>query len=82
MGKGARIKAVRAEEQAKPKIINTIAINMLNNGGVNVSGPITEPLLVIDVLGKALNALSAFYAQKGTQAHPIIQPGSGLLLPK
>ena len=80
MGEAQRLKAIRAEERKKPEIINTIAINLLSDGGVNVSGPIQNPMLVIDVLGKALNALSQYYTQE--QNNRIVKPGNGLILPR
>lgn len=81
MGKAARIKAIRADEKAKPTIVNTISFNMLSDGGVNVSGPIQEPRLVIDILGKAFNALSQYYAQEAQKSQSIIKPVNGLILP-
>ena len=81
MGKAQRLKAVRAEERKKPEVINTIAINLLSDGGVNVSGPIQNPVVVIDVLGRALNALSQYYAQEHNKQNRIVKPQNGLILP-
>ena len=78
MGKAQRLKAIRADE--KPEILSTIAINLLSDGGVNVSGPIHDPRLVINVLGKALNALSQYYVQEQGKAK-IVKPQSSLILP-
>lgn len=81
MGKAQRLKSIRAEERKKPEVINSITINMLSDGGVNVSGPIQNPLLVIDVLGKALNALFQYYVQENAKQNRIVKPSQGLILP-
>ena len=83
MGKAARIKAERQEEQQEqgPRVLNTINFNILSDGHVNVSGPITNPVFVMHILSKGLNALAVYYAQEQEKASPIIQPQPGIVLP-
>jgi len=81
MGKGMRLKEERKATALQPMIVNTISINMLSNGGVNVSGPITDPILVLSVFSKAFNALAVHYAQERDKQNKIVVPTSGLILP-
>lgn len=76
------MKAERAEEVKQPKVLNSITLNMLDNGHVSVSGPIQDPVLVIDVVGKALNALTAYYMQEKMKDQRIVKPAPGLILPR
>ena len=82
MGKGQRLKAVRQEEQ-KPQIIGTIAINLMSDGNVNVSGPITDPGTVGTAIGQAIHALIVWHAQEAKKGNEkrIVTPGVGLILP-
>lgn len=80
MGKGTRLKAIRKEEKALPTVINTVAFNMLDNGQVSVTGPITDPALLCDVLSKGFRGLSLFYGQQGGKPR-IVMPKSDLILP-
>ncbi len=79
MGKVQRIKEEKKEAQQKPTIINTISINLLSDGQVNVSGPIQNPIAIMGILGQAMGVLSRFYAQEA--ASKIVKPSNGLILP-
>ena len=77
MGKAARINA--EHEAQRPKVLNTISVNILDNGNVQVSGPISDPVLVLDVLGKALMAVAQFQHQNKGR---IVQASPKLVVPK
>ena len=62
MGKGMRNKEERAA--AEPKVIGTIAVNLLSDGKVTVSGPIGDPSLVCNTISKMIHALIQFYTQQ------------------
>jgi len=82
MGEATRIKKER--EAAQPKVMATISINILDNGDVTVSGPIQDPIMVMDTFSKAFAALTQFYVQnKGVEPKRILQQvrPSSLILP-
>ena len=79
MGKAARIKEQHKQEEAV--VLNTISINLLSNGSVNVSGPINNPIVVMDVFSKAFSALAQYYAQQADNASPIVRPNPGIIVP-
>lgn len=84
MGKASSLKAERKEEknQLKPHILGSIKFNILSDGHVNVSGPITDPVVVLDVLGKGCIALAAYYAKEMSKDKRIVTQGSNLILPQ
>lgn len=64
-----------------PKVLNTIHLNILENGKVNVSGPITDPILVMDVLGQALQAIAQWQFQNKKNDSRIVKPSPGVIVP-
>lgn len=48
--KTARLK--RQEEQLLPKVVFTVTIETMSNGGTKVTGPIADPILIMDTIGK------------------------------
>ncbi|MBW2094218.1 MAG: hypothetical protein JRI80_04950 [Deltaproteobacteria bacterium] len=57
----------------------TLNINVLDNGAVNVHGPIDHPEIVFDMLAGGLKALASHYANKAnSKVEPsrIIRPGA------
>ena len=83
MGKAARIKKERVGINVEPKVMATISINLLDNGHVSVSGPIQDPIMVMDTFSKAFAALTQFYVQQKEEPKRILQPvrPSNLILP-
>jgi hypothetical protein len=68
------------DEQPTPRVLATLAIDYRSDGNVSVSGPIKDPILIMDVLGKALQAIANF--QQEEKAGSIIQPKPSLVLPR
>ena len=80
MGKAKRIRQQR--ESTQPKLLGKVVISVFDNGTVNVKGPINDGPFIMDVMGRALNAISAHQAKlmKGN-AGRILTPQPGLILP-
>jgi len=51
--KAAKRERKEAEQQAND-VLFTVTIDMMRNGIPRVAGPITDPILMMDVFGKAL----------------------------
>ena len=79
MGKGQRLK--EEKKQQEPRVVATITIEMLANDQVSVKGPITNPIAVFDVLGKAMIQLAAFYARQQAEQRSRPPHPSPLILP-
>ena len=47
---------VKVEE---PKVIGEVKIFLLSNGGVNIQGPIGNPILTLEIFGKTMSAVAA-----------------------
>ena len=62
-------------EEKKVEIVGKVEIFMLSDGNVSVSGPLKNTALIINVFGKALEAVANFV---GKEDSPIIVPKSGL----
>ena len=75
MSKGNRIKEARMEKQQKPKALFQFAVTALENGHVDVSGPINDLdiMVLMDVFTKATQAL--IY-------HKAKQKESAIIIPK
>ena len=85
MGKGARIRAMHktnAQEQADPKIKASININLMEDDKVSVSGPIADPVFVMNLLGGALQGLTQFYLKQRQEQSRIVRPVNNLVLPR
>ena len=55
------------------KTLTTVKIELKDDGNVSVSGPLNSPIIMMDIIGKALIAI----AQHAHQAQsPIIQPAA------
>ena len=46
------------EENQKAVVVGTFKIDMYSDGNVNISGPIKNPMVVLDVFGRALTAVA------------------------
>lgn len=62
-------------------VINNIRIDILSNGDVNVTGPITDPVVCMDVIGKALFKLAMFHADRRGNDSRIVTAKPNLILP-
>ena len=74
----------RQDEAKKPKVVNTLVFNLLVNGRVTVSGPITDPIVVIDILSAGLGTLVQFWTKQKEVTNRIVQASdlpSNLILP-
>ena len=72
-----KVKQLRKQEKQQADVRASLTINVFNNGGVNVHGPIDHPAIVFDMLAGGLRALAAHYTQKaGGSVEPsrIIKP--------
>ena len=56
----------------KPKIIGKVEIFILNNGQVTVMGPVNNPLLMMEIFGKAMEAVVTHIAND--QSNGIVIP--------
>uniref|UniRef100_A0A6M3JU44 Uncharacterized protein n=1 Tax=viral metagenome TaxID=1070528 RepID=A0A6M3JU44_9ZZZZ len=54
------------------KVIARFGISVLSDGNVNISGPIKEPIFVLDVFGRAMSAVANFIVQEKQKS--IIEP--------
>jgi hypothetical protein len=52
---------VKVEE---PKVIGRVEISLLSNGGVNVQGPIGNPILTLEIFGKAISTVATYLANE------------------
>ena len=52
------------EKNQEAVVIGTFKIEMCNDGSVNVSGPIGNPMVVLDVFGRALTAVADYVARE------------------
>ena len=48
------------EEKKEAVVVGTFKIEMRSDGNVNVSGPIKNPVLVLDVFGRALASVAGY----------------------
>lgn len=48
----------------EPKVIGKVEISLLSNGGVSVQGPIGNPILTLEIFGKAMSTVAAYLAPK------------------
>jgi len=76
-----QVKRERQEATNEVKVINNIRIDILSNGGVNVSGPITDPVVCMDILGRALLELAVFHVQRRENDSRIVTAKPNLILP-
>jgi len=78
--KTAKLK--RQGEQSLPKVVFTVTIETMSNGGTKVTGPIADPILIMDTIGKALQQVAQYQFQQKQgailKAEPrLVLPGRG-----
>lgn len=60
-----QVKRERQEErQQADNPIATLTFNMMSDHNVSVSGPITNPVAVFNMIGRGILSLAAFYAER------------------
>lgn len=69
-----QVKRDRQEERQQAAIpIATLTFNMMSDHNVSVSGPITNPVAIFDMLGRGILSLAAFYAERAQQTSQIVK---------
>lgn len=68
----------RQEEQVSqgPKTKAQLSFNLMDDGTVRVSGPIQDPIAVVDILSAGFGSLVAFWAQQKQQNNRIVKAGA------
>lgn len=64
--------------EVEPKVIGKVEIFMLNGGGVSVVGPVGNPVLMMEIFGKAMAACVAHIAKEAS-GRIVVPPNPGLV---
>jgi len=78
MSKGARIRAIHADDSG---VKVKLEIIMFNDGRVTISGPINDPVFTSTLLSAGLNALSQHWDKQRKEESRIVKPQTSLILP-
>lgn len=68
------------KENSEPRLLNTIEFRIMSNGHIQVSGPISDPALFMDVVGRGMMSVAQWHAQQ--KQSRIIAPDAGLTMMK
>ena len=55
------------EEKKEAVVVGTFKIDMYSDGNVNISGPIKNPVVVLDVFGRALSAVADYVTRQARE---------------
>ena len=59
-------------DQQEADVVGTFQIVMYSDGNINVSGPIKNPVVVLDVFGRALTAVADYVTRQAINDSKII----------
>lgn len=48
------------EKKEEVKIVGTVKIFLHNNNGISVEGPVNNPVLMMQIFGKAMESVAAY----------------------
>jgi len=61
----------KVEDQSKPTVLGKVEIFIYNDGNVSVTGPVDNPVVMLNIFGRAMAAVANHVATK-TPAQPNI----------
>ena len=67
------------EKQVEPELSLKVEILIHENGNISVTGPIKNPILMMDIFGRAMRTVADYNAKEAMERQRIIPVGSKIV---